>query len=217
MKRGAFLLTALLFVFAACGNHVSYKSKLANTLNDSVKFGTGMFLVIEDKDSVSQEVPLDDNLDSIIVNPDLLNNSYFIRIIFDEKINGYSVSAEIHPDERNEAIGMARFIFTKQKATTIETPFCWRWFFYLEPYPVESDSIKYVGEQYHVGKIDNMVQSSDNEFVMIPPFFFYDIDSDDEQEVCFPILEKDSYFIRSYELNSKGSKFEGKFEVPDNE
>ena len=131
---------------------------------------------------------------------EMLDNTDYVNIEFGGKYMGYQVRAEIHSDDENHEVGMARFFFTNSSGTVvIDTPYYWDWEKEIRIRPSSSQG----GEApYWVAHIDNAVQGGETEIECVRPFCFKDVDFDGVREICFSTIGYNRVYYSVFKLIS---------------
>lgn len=154
-------------------------------------FGAGILLaVLGACDARVPEVEAREEIPAEVLSQlrETLQKPDYIKLSFGEPYLGYLITAELHPDEGCEEVGVARFHFSGHGGKfVIETPYYWRWRrdVSLSPSTVPEDR-----PIHWVRRLAGIEQegASDEAAGMIP-FCFKDIDHDGEKEICISLLQ----------------------------
>ena len=131
---------------------------------------------------------------------DRLKNPRRVCLQFSEKINGYDVQVTLHPDEDNDDVGMAEWVFSKdRKKLRINTGFYWDWGEDIKGQI--KDSIRYEGETYSLFFTGGTVQGRDS-IIHNTPFCFKDVDYDGKSELCFREPGYNRYYYNIFKIIS---------------
>lgn len=129
-----------------------------------------------------------------------LKSPHRVKLRFTEPINSYTVQVTLHPDDTDDDIGMAEWVFSKNGHTIrINNGFYWEWAWSV----VDQfhDEPKYEGETYTVAPEPEMIQGRDS-IIVDTPFCFKDVDFDGEYELCFRVRGWNRYYFNTYKILS---------------
>lgn len=131
-----------------------------------------------------------------------LRNPRKVVLQFSEPIDSYSVHVTLHPDEFDDYVGMAEWVFSKGEQTI-----CINTGFYMRGWPYgiadQTDgTIRYRGEAYSLKPFRDMVQGNET---TIPDTWFClkDVDFDGEKEFCFQVTGYNRYYYTVYKKVSE--------------
>ncbi len=129
---------------------------------------------------------------------EMLRNTNFVKIVFDDLYMGYRVTAELHPDKTTEEVGMAKFFFMSDKRNYhIETPYCWDW---MKEVIVAPSAVAGGPTVYRARFIEHAVQGDDAEIICVSPFVFKDVDFDGEKEICISTFGYNRVYYSVFKL-----------------
>ena len=123
----------------------------------------------------------------------------YVTIVFEGQYMGFDVCAEIHPDEANKEVGLARYFFKNTVGElVIDTPYYWDWEkeATVRPshYNLESRAL------FSVPHRDRAVQNGEEEIEFVLPFCFKDVDFDGVREILISTSGNNKIFFNTFKI-----------------
>lgn len=126
-----------------------------------------------------------------------------VKILFDEKINGYTARFLLYPDKEDSSVGYihAEF-FSEGKRFSVKSGYDWNWWNYLRD---REDASDWMGKTY-ICKVPHGVVQGESESMGAAPFFFKDMDFDGEMELVFSLRGYNRTYYNVYRIPADGKE-----------